>query len=139
MELTLPSRPESATLARQAVTGVGIAERWSSTLLGDITLATGEGCANAVAHAYPSGLSGPVSVRVERSDHDVVLVVADRGTGIRPSARPGRAGLGLGLPLMSAVCRELCVRTVADTSTEIRRTFPFSPMPAADARGVTLT
>ena len=134
MELTLPSRPESVTLARQALNAVGSAERWSSTLLGDIIIATGEGCANAVAHAYPPGLHGPVSVRIERSDHDVVVVVADRGTGITPSARRERAGLGLGLPLMSVLCSELCLRTVADTSTEIRMTFPLSPTPTADAR-----
>lgn len=134
MELLLLSRPESVTLARQALNGIGFAERWSLTLLGDITVATGEGYANAVAHAYPPGRTGPVSVRIERSDHDVVVVVADRGTGITPSARPGRAGLGLGLPLMSALCSELCVRTVADTSTEIRMTFPLSSTPTADAR-----
>lgn len=80
MELTLPARPESVTLARQALNGVADAERWSPKLLGDITVTAGEGCANAVTHAYPSGLTGPVSMRVEQSDREVVVVVADRGT-----------------------------------------------------------
>ena len=123
----LPAQPESVMLARQALNGVAGAERWSPKLLGDIMVATGEGCANAVMHAYPSGLTGSVSVRVERWDRDVVLVVADRGTGIAPSARLHRAGLGLALPLMSALCNELCVRTVADTSTEVHMTFALTP------------
>jgi len=127
MELTLPAQPASVTLARQALNGVADAERWSPKLLGDITVATGEGCANAVTHAYPPGLTGPVSVRVERSDRDVVVVVADRGTGIAPSARLHRTGLGLGMPLMSALCNELRVRTVADTSTEVHMTFALTP------------
>ena len=130
MELTLPAQPESLTLARQALNGLADAERWSLKLLGDITVATGEGCANAVRHAYPPGRTGPVSLRVERSDRDVVVVVADRGTGIAPTARLHRTGLGIGLPLMSALCSELRVRTVADKSTELQMTFVLTPSSA---------
>ena len=125
MELTLPARPESVTrAARQALNAVADAERWSPKLLGDIMVATDEGCANAVTHAYPPGRTGPV--RVERADRDVV-VVANRDTVIAPSAPLHRAGLGLGLPLMSAPCNELRLRTLADTSTEVHMTFALTP------------
>ncbi len=134
MELTLPAQPESVTLARQALNGVADAERWSPQLIGDITVATGVGCANAVRHAYPPGLTGSISVRVEWSNRDVLVVVADRGSGIAPSARPHRAGLGLGLPLMSALCNELRVRTVTDTSTEVHMAFALTPTVAGGSR-----
>lgn len=134
MELTLPAQPESVTLARHALNGLAAAERWSPALLGDITVATGEGCANAVTHAYPPGLTGPVSVRVERSEREVVVVVADRGTGMAPLARPDRHGLGLGLPLMSALCSELRVRSVADTSTEIHLIFSLATASTGGSR-----
>ena len=97
MELTLPAQPESVTLTRQALEAVADAERWSPKL-GDITVATGEGCANHLTHAYPPGRTGPVSVHVERADRDVVVAAANRGTGIAPSARQHRAGLGSACP-----------------------------------------
>jgi serine/threonine-protein kinase RsbW len=126
MELTLPARPETVTLARQALIGLADAEGWEPGLTGDVTIAAGEGLANAVTHAYPACRPGPVAVHVERSDRDVAVIVRDRGTGIAPSVRRDRTGPGLGLPLMSALADELSLRTMAGASTEIRMIFTLA-------------
>jgi serine/threonine-protein kinase RsbW len=126
MELTLPARPETVTLARQALIRLAGAEGWEPGLTGGKMIAAGERLANAVTHAYPACRPDPVAVHVERSDRDVAVIVCDRGTGIAPSVRRDRAGPGLGLPLMSALADELSLRTRAGASTEIRRTVTLA-------------
>jgi serine/threonine-protein kinase RsbW len=124
MELTLPSRPESVTLARQALRGIADAERWNPRFADDVKVAVSEGCASVVMHAYPDGRDGPISLRMEHSADRVAVVVSDRVVGITPSLRTRRAGLGLGLPLIAALADEVSVRTVDDGSTtHVRMTF----------------
>jgi anti-sigma regulatory factor (Ser/Thr protein kinase) len=94
MELTLRAEPESLAQMRRALgrwlraTGATDAETYETLV------ATGEACANAIAHAYPPGEASYV-VEARRQDGAVELRVRDFGSWRPP--RSGSQGRGLGL------------------------------------------
>ncbi len=67
-----------------------------------VALAVTEAVANAVRHAYPSGI-GEVRVRVSAVDNGVVVSVADDGIGVRGFTASRSPGDGLGLGLIRAL------------------------------------
>jgi serine/threonine-protein kinase RsbW len=135
LDLTLPARPESVTVARQAVSGLADALAWDAAFVADLKIAVSEACSNVVAHAYPDDDSapGPIFLRAWVEDTTLTLRVADEGRGITPTISKG-AGLGLGLPLMAALSDEVQVRSGADGATEVTMTFTLpvaAPPPRA--------
>jgi anti-sigma regulatory factor (Ser/Thr protein kinase) len=123
LELTLPARPESVSVARQAVSGLADAFAWNAEFIADLKIAVSEACSNVVAHAYPDeGDAGPLLLRVWVDDVTLVVSVADEGRGITPTLSKG-AGLGLGLPLMAALSDEVRVKSGADGATQVTMTF----------------
>lgn len=122
VELLMPAVRESVSIARQAVCGVGDALMLEDARLADIALAVTEACTNVVMHAYPDR-SGDYELRLWIQPHRVLITVRDHGEGVTPRMPDAKAGLGLGLPLMLAVCDEVTFARGTDGSTEVRLTF----------------
>ena len=125
LDLVVPAVPESLKEIRAAM------RRWLSTAgagaeaTGDLLLAVGEACTNAVEHAYgPAG--GSVSVHLERWGTDVVATVRDHGRWRPPRGR----NRGRGILLMQKCGDEVHVeQTDEGTRVVIRRDLGHEPAP----------
>jgi anti-sigma regulatory factor (Ser/Thr protein kinase) len=126
LELFLPAEPESVSIARQAVCGVGDVLMLDEGRIADVALAVTEACTNVVMHAYPEG-SGDYDLRLWVQHRRLLITVRDFGEGITPRVPAAKTGLGLGLPLMLAVCDEVAFARGVDGSTEVRLVFRLSP------------
>ncbi len=95
----------------------------SASETGDVLIAVGEACANAVEHAgTPADAAIDVSARVVGGD--IVLQVRDRGSWRPAEARPDR---GQGLRLMRILMDEIQIsRGVDGTCVELRRALARS-------------
>lgn len=127
VRLVLPADADSVGLARQVVSGVADALGLDGGRAADIALAVTEACTNVVMHAYPDGADAPGGVgtydlRVWMQHRRLIVTVRDQGQGIAPRVG-GKAGLGLGLPLMLAICDEVAFARGSEGSTEVRMTF----------------
>jgi anti-sigma regulatory factor (Ser/Thr protein kinase) len=93
LELRTHGHPESVTETRRRVgeyAEVGGANRR------DVELAVAEAVANAVIHAFVGRDNGVITVRAELDGpNDLLVEVADNGTGIAAPARSPQAGFGL--------------------------------------------
>jgi Anti-sigma regulatory factor (Ser/Thr protein kinase) len=127
LELTLPSRAESVTVVRQALSAFADIDGWDPTFLTDLKIAVSEACANVVMHAYPN-TDGPMRITIERDADRLVVLVADHGVGMTPRVDSPGAGLGLGLPLIAAISDEVQVRSPNEGPTEVRMTFTVPAM-----------
>jgi serine/threonine-protein kinase RsbW/stage II sporulation protein AB (anti-sigma F factor) len=102
VRLDLPSAPPSIKRARDAV--AELAEQ-AGAPAGDVKLAVSEAVTNAVVHAFRDRAPGTISVQAEvDNDGQLVVVVADDGSGMRPN--PDSAGLGLGISLITSLSGE---------------------------------
>lgn len=126
IELTLPARPESVTVVRQALTGIADTDDWHPAFLADLKIAVSEACANVVVHAYPDNDDGLINVAIFLGGERVIVQVADDGVGMSPRIGSPAAGLGLGLPLMAALSDEVQVRTAQEGATEVQMSFTVS-------------
>ena len=122
VEIAVPAEPESVVLARQAVRGIVDALGWSEERRTDVSIAVTEACTNAVLHAYPDG-GGEYEVRVWAAPEELVVTVRDHGQGISPRIPSAVAGLGLGMPLMMAICDEVSFSRNGEEATEVRLVF----------------
>ena len=87
-----------------------------------LKLALSEALTNAVEHAYPGhDVPGRVSVMASVVDHHVHVVVTDDGVGFAP--RLDSPGLGVGLPVMAAVCDSLEILPGDPRGTEVHMGF----------------
>jgi anti-sigma regulatory factor (Ser/Thr protein kinase) len=64
-----------------------------------VALAATEAITNVVRHAYP-GSAGPVTLSVEASAEELLVVVADEGIGSRTATTSREPSLGMGLALI---------------------------------------
>ena len=87
-----------------------------------VRLAVGEACANAVVHAYRRETEpGEIHLRAIAIEGGLVVEVRDDGCG--PAPRDDSPGLGLGLPLMARLTKELQVLARAPSGTLVRLVF----------------
>lgn len=122
LEERAPARPDEVAGLRHAVQAFAQAHGADDRKVGDIALAVGEACGNAVLHAYRDGREGDLVVRAWVRDAVLHLEIVDRGLGMAP--RHDSTGLGLGLPLMSTLADQLSVSAGADgAGTTVRMTF----------------
>jgi serine/threonine-protein kinase RsbW len=121
LRLTLPAKPESVGVVRQALGGVGSALDIDEERLASVRLAVTEACTNVVRHAYGDE-PGPMEVRVRTDDGRLEVDVRDRGPGITPRPRDG--SLGLGLPLIAALTERFLIARDRDGSTVLSMAFP---------------
>jgi len=85
-----------------------------------VRLAASEALTNAVLHAYGGG-PGWIYVNAAVSSGELWILIADEGCGLKP--RTQRAGLGLGLGLISEVSDDFAVVSRASGGTEVRIRF----------------
>jgi len=125
LDLALPAVPESLKDFRAAM------RRWLSTAgadddtTGDLLLAVGEACTNAVEHAYgPAG--GTVRLRLELRGTEVLATVRDHGQWRQPRGQ----NRGRGILLMRKCADEVNVEQTGDgTSVVIRRDLRVGSRP----------
>ncbi len=102
LELRLPAEVASATVARRALSELtGVAHLEVDEVA--VALCVSEAVTNAVIHGYRCAAtqSDAIEVRAWEQDGGLCVVVRDYGGGLSP--RPDSPGLGLGLPLMTAM------------------------------------
>jgi len=121
VRLKLRSQPESLTLVRGALTGIGETLSFDPELLDDMKTAISEACNNVVLHAYPDG-PGELSVVVRIGQDRVEATVRDRGTGIHGAAGADDR-MGVGLALISALTDRAEFVSEPDKGTEVQMTF----------------
>ena len=92
---------------REAVVAFAGRAGASETALHGVRLAVSEVLTNVVVHAYADTGAGPVTIDVRLRDGDLIVVVCDDGEGMRP--RPDSPGLGLGLPMIARVAKDVRV------------------------------
>lgn len=115
-EITREARPESLAgllgFLDAAIAGAALDAATAS----DVRLAAEEVCTNVIAHAYPDGRRGTVTLRFRREAGAVVVTVEDTGIPFDPALAPAprlgdgwehRALGGLGWHLVRRVMDEV--------------------------------
>jgi len=127
LDLDLPALPESAPVARQAVSE---ALREVAVDRDAVLVMVSEAVANCAVHAYPDGTApGRVRVHAEIADAVLEVVVSDDGIGI--ASHPESDGLGLGVLLMD----DLADGVEMDAATGTRISARFELFGAAGPHG----
>ena len=122
----------SARAEPSAVAALGVAvARFAHTqgmapaVADDLRLCLSEAVANVVLHAYQGRAEpGTVSVTAEVSNGELLVRVQDDGVGFAP--RLDSPGLGMGLPLMGSLAKDLTVAPAEDGGTLICMRFPLA-------------
>jgi serine/threonine-protein kinase RsbW len=131
VRLELESRPESITLIRSALAGIGEFLGLDAELLDDLKTAISEACNNVVLHAYGDG-TGPLEFSLVVDPDSVDVTVRDRGSGIsRISAAEDR--MGVGLAVISALATKAEFESEPGEGTVVRMSFGtrgLAPPPA---------
>ena len=87
-EITRTARPDALAdllgFLDAAIAGAGL----DGTTAHDLRLAAEEVCANVIAHAYPAGPPGPVTVRLERRPGAIAIIIEDAGIPFDPADAP---------------------------------------------------
>jgi anti-sigma regulatory factor (Ser/Thr protein kinase) len=118
-EATFPSTPSGVGAMRREVAAFAHRAGMDEDGIGAVRLAVSEAATNAVVHAYRDS-DGQLEVRAHVDAGDLVVVVADNGSGLAP--RPDSPGLGLGMPLMATVTSRFQVVS-KDGGTEVHMAF----------------
>lgn len=119
LELRTHGHPGSVTEARRRV---GEYAEAGGANRRDVELAVAEAVSNAVVHAFVGRDNGVISVRAELDGPNELLVeVADNGSGIRPHARSHQAGFGL--PIIGAVTDSVEIHS-GSRGTRLELRFP---------------
>jgi serine/threonine-protein kinase RsbW len=121
VRLELESRPESLTLVRGALIGIGETLAFDPELLDDLKTAVSEACNNAVLHAY-GGAPGPLSVLVIVGRERVEVAVHDNGGGIH-GVSSAQDRMGVGLAVISALAERAEFISNPGRGTKVRMAF----------------
>jgi serine/threonine-protein kinase RsbW len=128
LRLALPTRPENLALVRQALAGLADAHGIEEGPLGDLKQIATEGCMNAIVHAYPPDVEGPMEVRAVVGDGSVELCIRDWGAGFQPRpADSEETSLRLGLPLIATLADSFGISSPADGGTVLTASVRVSP------------
>lgn len=97
--MSYPAHPQSVANARAGVAGFAARAGVPATTLEVVKLAVSEAATNVVLHAYPApNEDARIEVDAVVENGELVVSVADRGTGLRH--RMDSPGLGLGLAII---------------------------------------
>lgn len=123
LHLRLPVSSESVTVGRRAAAQFAEETGCSAETLWRVRLAVSEALSNVVLHAHvpEDAAQAELTLSAEARPGQVVITVADDGTGLR--ARADSPGMGLGLALIAKSCDELELDTGAEGGTVVRMTF----------------
>jgi serine/threonine-protein kinase RsbW len=122
VSLKLESSPETLTLVRGMLGGVGELLALDPELLDDLKTAISEACNNVVMHAYDGG-AGPLSVFLYVLPDRIEATIRDHGRGIPLSAPSDDRLQGVGIPIMRALAQQTAFRPVDDEGTEVWMQF----------------
>ena len=118
--LRLPTTPLATRMARRTVRAFAARVGFAGERLDEIELAVAESCANAVVHGVPDG-EGTFEVTGILCGDAIIVSTLDTGVGV-PGARES-TGLGLGIPLITALADDVSFGTPAAGGTEVRMAF----------------
>ena len=138
VRLELKSRPETLTLVRGMLGGIGELLAIDPELLDDLKTAVSEAANNVVLHAYPDG-SGPMSVLLGVSTEGIEVAVRDEGCGIAGGVPTDDHPRGIGIPVIRALTERAEFWPRTNRGTEVWMMFPaqrdgkrlFEPPPDA--------
>lgn len=123
VSLELDSRPETLTLVRGMIGGVGELFAIDPELLDDLKTAVSEACNNVVLHAYPEGVAGSLSVDLYTLEDSIAVIVCDEGSGI-PSVVTHEDHLqGVGIPVIKALTEQAEFRSGPAGGTQVAMRF----------------
>ena len=109
---------------RRHISVFASAANLSDPPMGDVRLAVSEGVTNVVLHSYRDREEpGPVEMAATLTQHELKIVIADEGTGMRP--RDDSPGLGLGLPIIGTVTQGFEIRPREPEGSELHLRFSF--------------
>lgn len=116
---------EDATLTsvsdiRTKVADVASAAGARPTVVDEIRLCVSEAVTNAVAHGYVDE-AGKVDVTVERTEDELIVVIADEGRGMRDFEL--ERGLGYGLMIISKLAKRYAFSSAPNSGTRVRMIF----------------
>jgi serine/threonine-protein kinase RsbW len=123
-----PAEVSSVPTARHTVVESLRQRGTSDPPLSDVALVVSEAVTNAVLHAYLDRPPGEIVVEVSVEPDELVVLVEDDGTGMRP--RLDSPGLGVGMALMAAVCTRLEAQRAAGGGTRLCAWFRRMPRAA---------
>jgi serine/threonine-protein kinase RsbW len=87
-EITRPARSGSLAALLGFLDEVIAAASLDPSTAHDLRLAAEEVCSNVIAHAYPDGAQGPVTLRFSSQPDRAVVTVEDAGIPFDPAAAP---------------------------------------------------
>src|SRR5215212_5137029 len=119
LEMKVPAVAENVAIVRHAVAGLSEAVGMDAAGVADLKTVVTEACMNVVVHAYEDDAPGALEVTADPDEDAVVVVVRDRGTGIRPRADVGGQSLRLGLPLIAALSTSFGISGSPGVGTEV--------------------
>jgi serine/threonine-protein kinase RsbW len=126
VRLKLASNPQSVVLVRQLLAGLAEVVGLSALELNELNTAVSEAANNVVLHAYDGG-EGPLEVDVGCDRAGLSVAVRDRGRGMSPGQDPAKAwptgGIGIGLPVIQALAREVEFKDVTGGGSEVLMQF----------------
>lgn len=118
-----PARPEELRELRAAMRAWLNERQIGDPTLSAVLLAVGEGCANAIEHAYLDSEPGDVSVEIEEdAERSLVVVIRDFG---RPRQPWNSTDRGRGTAIMSQLVTDFS-RDSTPTGTTVRFRLPMS-------------
>lgn len=119
--LTLPARPASVPIVRQAVRQFATMLRCSDQQTFELQVAIGEAVTNSIVHAYPE-VPGTVRVKLWRAGKTLQAVIEDQG---KWTAGPPK-GLGVGLRVIETFAGDAKIKSTA-SGTTVRLSFSLAP------------
>ncbi len=126
VDIALDNAPESVSVVRAGLKGLGTLLELDPELLDDLQMVTSEACNNVVVHAY-RGKRGPLGVRVSATHTGIEVLVRDRGCGIEPALREPAAGpdarAGIGLAVIQSLADTADLASPSSGGTEVRMQF----------------
>jgi serine/threonine-protein kinase RsbW len=126
VRLRLASNPESVVVVRQVIAGLADAIGLGPLELNEVNTAVSEASNNVVLHAY-GGEEGPLEVDMCCRRGGLCVAVRDHGRGMSgdllAGSTPHTGGLGIGLPVIRALAREVECNDVPDGGTEVWMAF----------------
>jgi anti-sigma regulatory factor (Ser/Thr protein kinase) len=127
LELRLSASAENVAIVRHAVAGLAEAVAMEAAAVADLKTVVTEACMNVVVHAYDEDAPGPLEVDAYAEADALVIVVRDRGAGIRPRADATHQSLRLGLPLIAALASDFEISGGPGRGTEVTMRMALSP------------
>jgi anti-sigma regulatory factor (Ser/Thr protein kinase) len=127
LELRLSASAENVAIVRHAVAGLAEAVAMEAAAVADLKTVVTEACMNVVVHAYDEDSPGLLEVDAYPETDVLVIVVRDRGAGIRPRADATHQSLRLGLPLIAALASSFEISGGPGRGTEVTMRMALSP------------